>query len=193
MKKQTTAWIFFALLGAGCVSTGELAKNVNIQAPLPSGIRTVVIQAVPMKPGALKNVEGLADAHQLFARYLKDALAPKQPGWQVRVADEQGALADRDIIISTELLEIDGGSAALRFWIGLDTGATQSRVRVSILDKTGRDLLTTEISERTICPVGACTESNEAIADRNLQSLAGDVAEFILDPAGYQKKREAGS
>jgi len=141
----------------------------------------------------LKNVEGLADAHQLFARYLKDALAPKQPGWQVKVADEQGALADRDIIISTELLEIDGGSAALRFWIGLDTGATQSRVRVSILDKTGRDLLTTEISERTICPVGACTESNEAIADRNLQSLAGDVAEFILDPAGYQKKREAGS
>jgi hypothetical protein len=148
---------------------------------------------VPLKPGAIKNVEGLTEAHQLFARYVKDALAPKQPGWQIKLADEEGALPDRDITIRTELLEINGGSAALRFWIGLGTGATQSRVKVSILDKTGRDLATAEISERTMCPIGACVESNEATARRNLQGLAGEVAEFIMDPAAYEKKQQAGS
>lgn len=180
----------------GSDSTGELSKSVNIQEPLPLGIQSVVIQAVPIKPGTIKNVKGLTDAHQLFARYVKDALAPKKPGWQIKLADEEGALTDRDITISTELLDIDGGSVALRFWMGFGMGETHSRVQVSILDKTGRDLVTAEISERTLGHGGEIEtrlESNETMARRNLQSLAGDVAEFIMDPAGFKKKHDDGS
>ncbi len=188
MNKSTGVLISLALFCAGCVSVAELPKRVNIQAPLPQGTRLVLIQAMPMKPGTIKNVESLTDAPQQLARSVKAALALKQPGWQIQLADEEGATPDRDITIRMELLEIDGGSAALRFWIGLNTGATQSRVSVLILDKTGRDLATAEISESTICPVGACVESNEATVRRNLQSLAGDVAEFIMDPAEFEKK-----
>ena len=58
----------------------------------------------------------------LFVGDLKDALALKQPSWQIKVASEGDATSDQDLIIATELLEIDGGSAALRFWIGLNMG-----------------------------------------------------------------------
>jgi hypothetical protein len=189
MKRLTGVLLSFALFCAGCVSVAGGPERVNLQAPLPQGTRSVVIQAMPVKPGTIKNVERLTDAPQLFARSMKDALALKQPEWQIQLAEEAGAIPDQALTITTELLEIDGGSAALRFWIGLGTGAIQSKVKVSILDNTGRDLATAEISERTLCPVGACVESTEAMVRRNLQSLAGDVVEFILDPAEYEKKK----
>ena len=75
------------------------------------------------------------------------------------------------------------------FWIGLSTGTILSKVRVSILDKTGKDLAKANISEHTGCPVGACTESTDAMVQRNLKNLAEDVAQFIADPAGYEKKK----
>ncbi len=178
-----------ALLG-GCVSTGELPEHANIQGPLPQNVRFVAIQAMPMKPGTIRNVDKLTltDAPPLFVGDLKDALALKQPSWQIKLASEGDATSDQDLIIATELLEIDGGSAALRFWIGLNTGAILSRVKVSILDKTGKDLANANISEHTACPVGACTDSTEAMVQRNLKNLAEDVAQFIADPAGYEKK-----
>jgi hypothetical protein len=125
----------------------------------------------------------------LFTRDVKDALALKQPGWQIKLADGESAMADRDITITTELLEIDGGSAALRFWIGITTGAAQSTVAVSVLDKAGKNLATAKISERTICPVGACVESNEDTVRRNFRDLAAEVADFIMNPAEYAKKK----
>jgi hypothetical protein len=39
-----------------------------------------------------------------------------------------------------------------------------------------------------MCPIGACVESTEATVRRNLQSLAGEVADFIVNPAEYEKK-----
>jgi uncharacterized protein DUF4410 len=93
------------------------------------------------------------------------------------------------IAVTTKLVKIDGGSSGLRFWIGLGgAGAATSTVRVSVLDKTGNELARATISESSECPAGACVESNEAAVQRNLSSLAGDVAEFILDPAKYVKK-----
>jgi hypothetical protein len=180
-----------ALFCAGCVSTGELAEHPNIQGALPADAQSAVIRAMPMSPGTIKNVEklSLTDAPPLFAGYLKDALALKRPGWQIKLAGDPGTTSGQDLTITTELLEIDGGSAALRFWIGFNTGSTLSRARVSILDAAGKDLANAKISERTDCPVGACTESNEASIERNLKSLAEEVAEFIVDPAAYDKKK----
>ena len=188
---RTIGWISFALCCGGCVSTGELAEHPAVQGALPKDIRSVVIRAMPINAGAVKNVEKLTstDAPPLFAGYVKDALALKQPGWQINLAGAEGVATGQDLTITTELLEVDGGSAALRFWIGLNTGSTLSRVKVSILDATGKDLAHAKITERTDCPVGACTESNEASVNRNLKNLAAEVAEFVVDPAGYEKKK----
>jgi hypothetical protein len=53
-------------------------------------------------------------------------------------------------------------------------------------------LATAQIANRTICPVGACVESNEETVRRNLDSLAAETAAFIIDPAAYQKKKQSG-
>ena len=63
-------------------------------------------------------------------------------------------------------------------------------MKVSVLDKTGGELATAQIANRTICPVGACVESNEETVRRNLGSLAAETAAFIIDPAAYQKKKK---
>src|SRR5215468_7588395 len=190
LKRAAVGFCAAAVCG-GCVSTGELPEHASIHGPLPQNVRSVAIQAMPMKPGTIKNVEKLtlADAPPLFTSYLKDALTLKQPSWQIKLAGREGATSDQDLVMTTELLEIDGGSAALRFWIGLNTGAILSRVKVSILDNAGKDLANANISERTACPVGACTDSTDDMVQRNLKNLAEEVAEFIVDPAAYDKKK----
>jgi hypothetical protein len=129
----------------------------------------------------------------LFARALKETVELKQPAWQVRLAETQAATGGADLTVATEIIDIDGGSAGLRFWIGFSAGAAQSTVAVSLLDKSGKELATAKITERTMCPIGACVESNDATVRRNLQELAVEAAEFIVDPAAYEKKKESGS
>jgi hypothetical protein len=193
MKLRHWLPLLLALPAAGCVSTAELPGRVNFQAPLPPNTQSVAIRALAMKPGTIKNVEGLADAPQLLSRYVRDALALKRPAWKITVVDDPQAAADAEVAVTLELLGIEGGSAALRFWIGLGTGATQSAVRVTTADKAGKELASATITERTICPVGACVEANDATVRRNLQNLAMDIAEFVLDPVGYEQRKREGS
>ena len=192
MQRSPFLLSVLVLYCAGCVTTAELQEGVRTKAPVPSDTQAAVIRPTALKPGAIKNVEGIADASQVFARSLRDALQKQRPTWESTLADVQSAVPERAIVVTTELLSIDGGSAALRFWIGLGTGAAESTVQVSVLDKTGGELATAQIANRTICPVGACVESNEETVRRNLENLAQEAAAFIVDPAAYQKKKQAG-
>jgi len=191
MRTPSRLLTVLALVCAGCVSTAELQEGVRVQAPVPPDTQSVVIRPTVLRADAVKNVEGLTDAPQVFARSLRDALQKQRPTWESTLADAQSVVPERGIAVRTELVNIDGGSAALRFWIGLGTGAAESAVKVSVLDKTGAELATAQIANRTICPVGACVESNEDTVRRNLASLAEETAAFIIDPAAYQKKKQA--
>ncbi len=185
--------VTLALLCAGCVSTAELSERSSAQAPLPPDTRSATIRALPMQPGASKNVEGVADAPRLLADYVKDALVAKHPDWRVNVADGASAAGGSDVAITLEVLDIEGGNAALRFWIGLGTGATQSVAKVSTADKAGKTLASGKISEQTSCPIGACTETNDEMVRRNLQQLAAEIVAFVLNPAQYEKDRQTRS
>src|SRR5262249_31792465 len=105
--KRTAVAFYVVVLCGGCVSTGELPEHATIQGPLPQNVRSVVIQAMPMKPGTIKNVEKLtlADGPPLFTGYLKDALVLKQPSWQIKLADGEEATSYQDLVMNTELLE----------------------------------------------------------------------------------------
>ena len=127
MQKLPVLMIFLSLFSAACVSIAQLPEHAQINAPLPQGIQSVVIRPKIMTPGAIKNAEGLTDAPQFFAQSLKTALQLKQPGWQIRLADEPGDISGGDITITTELVNIDGGSAGLRFRIGFSAGAADSQ------------------------------------------------------------------
>ncbi len=115
----------------------------------------------------------------------------KRPSWESVLVEGEGIVPYGGIAITTELVKINGGSAALRFWIGLGTGAAESTVKVAVLDKTGGELAAAQLSTRTVCPVGACTESNEATVRRNLEGLAEEAAAFIIDPAEYQFRTQS--
>ena len=193
MRKLLVLLASLSLYCAACVSVAELPERAKITGPLPKSVQTLVIRQIAMKAGAIKNVDGLTDAPQLFARALKEAVELKQPAWQVRLAETQAATGGADLTVATEIIDIDGGSAGLRFWIGFSAGAAQSTVAVSLQDKSEKELATAKITERTMCPIGACVESNDATVRRNLQELAVEVAEFIVDPAAYEKKKESGS
>lgn len=176
------------LTAAGCVSVSELPESPRLQGSMPQNIRVVAIRPTAMTAGTVKNADGLTDAPQFFREALKTALAAKQLGWQIELADQTGA-SFGDINIATELLTVDGGSAALRFWIGFSAGAAESIVRVTLQDKAGQELATARISERSMCPVGACIESTEATLRKNLQSLASEVADFVINPRDYEKNK----
>ena len=191
MKRLKYLIASLVVLCAGCVSTAELSERSNTQAPLPASTQSATIRALPMAPGVAKNVEGVADAPRLLAGYVKDALATKRPALKISVVDAASAASGGDVAITLEVLDIEGGSAALRFWIGLGTGATQSVARVSTADKAGKTLASGKISERTVCPVGGCTEANDAMVRRNLHDLAEEIVAFVLDPVQYEKDQQS--
>ena len=190
MKKTIGLLFIAALATAGCTTTEETAGRMSIQAQVPPETRSAVIRPMPMQPGTLQNVKGLHDAPQIFAGHLKDALSPGHPAWRITVADEKAPAPEADITISTALMLVDGGSAAMRFWLGFGAGAITSVVKVSISDKSGRALAASEITQRTSCPLGACGEENEVLVRENLKLLAASAAEFVSNPAEYERKRK---
>lgn len=190
MKKAIGVALSIAVFSLGCTSVEQVPEQVIVKAHLPSDTHSAVILAMPMKPGALKNVQNLHDAPQVFARELRWALAFKYPKWKITLAEDNKATPDADITITTQLLEVDGGSAALRFWVGFGAGEIMSRVNVSIQDKRGQILATSDISTHTTCPLGACTEENEPAVRQNLKNLAASAAEFIANPEEFAKKKE---
>jgi hypothetical protein len=186
MRASKTLLGGLALICTSCVSVANLSQPVNVYSSIPKDTRTVAIRVVPLKPGTLKNAGGLTDPGQFLARYIKDELALKQPSWEVRVLDGSVAASETDILVSTEVLAIDGGSAGLRFWIGFSAGAAESTVAVSVLDKNGKNMANATIIERTMCPIGACVDSNDDTIQRNLRNLAKEMATFILNPSEYK-------
>lgn len=190
MRKTIGLLFVAALAGAGCTTTEETAGRTSIQASVPQETRSAVIRAMAMQPGTLKNVKGLEDAPRIFAGHLKEALGPRRPAWRITVVDDKAPAPEADVTIATELAQVDGGSAAKRFWLGFGAGAIMSVVQVSITDKSGRALAASEISQRTTCPMGACGEENEVLVRANLKQLAESTAEFVSNPAEFESKRK---
>ena len=179
------------LLCAGCVSYSNLPDAIRVHGSIPQNTQTVSIQSLPMKQGAMMNVEDPLDPPLLLARSLKEVLARKRPGWKIEIDSGQASPIRSDIAVRAEIVEVDGGSAGARFWIGFNAGAAQSTIRVSILDRAGKELAVAPISHSTMCPLGWCTDSNKMMIQRNLQSLAEEVAEFVVNPSEYEKRKEA--
>ena len=185
---KRTTWALLALCCAACVSTSGAPERVNVVTPMPREIGSILIQVAPMKAGSMKNIQGLNDAPQRFAREVMAALKLKRPDWQIALADPTAGGANADLLVAAEILEMDGGSASSRFWIGFGAGKARSTAQVSIRDRDGRELASAVLSQATSCPTGACTESNEAMVLANLKDLAADAAAFISNPIEFRQR-----
>lgn len=175
------------LLVASCVSVADVPKPVSITAPVPGNVRSLSIAVAPLKPDVMKNSGSLTDPGPVLAGYIRDAVKVKQPAWEVVILQGTLPTVDTDLFASTELVSVDGGSAGLRFLIGFSAGATESTAAVALFARGAKPLAQVTINERTMCPLGSCVNSNEDNIERNLKSLASEIAAFITDPAGYRK------
>jgi len=195
---QGDLWMFRPLLSAvlilalaGCVSVTEAPPGVTVDGTLPPDVKSAVIVAAPAGSGAIRNAGTLTDVPRLFALSVRDALEKKRPDWRLRIDESGRDPADRDLTITTEILDIDGGSAGLRFWIGFGAGAAEARARITLLDRAGKAIASAEIAESAICPLGVCGDSNEEMIQAGLQRLAAEAADFIVDPAGYRSRKQS--
>lgn len=185
-------WFLIGCLAmiTSCVSVADLPRPPSVSGPIPTNTRSLALRVLPPKPEAMISAGSLTDAGPLLAGYIKDAVALKQPSWDIKIVEATASQRpDSDLFASTEILSIDGGSRALRFWIGFSAGATNSTAAVSLTDKSDKQLAQATIAERTMCPLGVCTDSNEDNIQRNLKNLAEEIASFISNPAGYQKEK----
>ncbi len=184
-------WLSGVLVFLCAACSTSLPDQAQILGTLPQNTRAITIRSIPMKPGTVKNVEAdMRDAPSLFARFLKQALTRKQPAWQVELLEGQTGTPDSDFFVNTEIVDIEGGNSAARFWIGLGAGAAHTTVQVSLVDRSGKELANARISEPTVCPIGFCLDDNEVVIRRDLEILAGNVADFIINPAEYQRQKE---
>jgi hypothetical protein len=178
------------LVSAGCV-TQATPQQLSVGSQVPQNIQSVEVHLLPMAAGIVKNFDQSKVSPQMLVRSLKSLLEAKRPDWQIFVVDAMTSPAQGDIRVVTEMIEIDGGSAGLRFWIGFNAGATQSTARITIKDKSGGDVASGNISASRMCPIGACTISNETMIEETLRELASEIAEFVVNPTEYQKRHGA--
>lgn len=187
-KIQQVVTLAVACLSAGCA--GSLPDQIRIPGVFPQSVRSVAIQAIPVQPGTVQNVEAADDASRLFAQSLKEALTRRQPTWLVELWVEPTEAPETDLVVKAEIVDIDGGSRAARFWVGLGAGAAHSTVRVSILDKAGNMLAKARFSEATMCPIGLCVKANKAVVQQDLEILAGKAADLIVHPDRFEPVQE---
>ena len=187
LRRMGFLMLFFA---AGCVSHST-PRNVVVSGPLPQDIRRVDVHILPISSSAIKNIDGAKDLHKTLAGLLKTALASKQPNWESDVLDSLADSPQADLLVVTEVLQLDGGSAGLRFFIGFSAGAAESSARIQIKDKANREIAAGNISTSRMCPIGACIISNETMTEEVLRDLAAEIAEFVVSPSDYQKRRGA--
>jgi hypothetical protein len=176
---NTLLVVFLSILIISCTATEEVAEDQRVERSYPKSVGVVLVDVADLDKSIVKNVEGLDRPDELYIRYLKDALAAKRPDWRVEIRGPESATIQHDVLIKNELLLIDGGSAAMRFWIGLGTGAIVSKVDVKILDAQDRLIAESDIAQKTTCPMGACTDEQTPAVKENIKELAYSVADYI--------------
>lgn len=189
-KSGWRIWVvwFTLILTSACTSVQEAPMSVNVEAELPADIQSAIIRALPIEPGLIKNIDSNMDeAPEFFARELRIGLSSRYPNWSISVEGAENASSNPDVTITTKILEIDGGSAAKRFWIGFGAGAIKSKVEVSITDSEDKPLATSVIAASTTCPMGVCEDKGMEDIWQNLLNLVDETMKFIQDPGEYEK------
>ncbi len=186
LKRTRSLAVALVTLCAAC--SGSLPDQTKVHGSLPPNTRSVAIWPMAMTPGTVKNVEGVDDAPLVFARFLKDALAGKHPTWLVELWEGPTSPPEADLVIKTELIDIEGGSQADRFWIGFGAGAAHSTAQVAVLDSAGNEVARARLSEATVCPGGGCVAANKTVIERDLETLAAKFADFISNLGEFAKK-----
>jgi len=92
---------------------------------------------------------------------------------------ENGDVKENAVILEGKFTEFNGGSRALRFWVGLGAGKTYLAVKGRLIDaQSGKELASFEDQETGLKGWGSM-ESLDDLFPHQAQSLGEHVGEFI--------------
>lgn len=90
-----------------------------------------------------------------------------------------GDVKEKAVILEGQFIEFNGGSRALRFWVGMGAGKTYLKAKGRLIDaETGKELAAFEDQETGYKGV-ASLESFESLFPHQAMSLGEHVGEFI--------------
>jgi len=90
-----------------------------------------------------------------------------------------GDAKENAVILEGNFIEFNGGSRALRFWVGMGAGKTYLKVKGHLIDaQTGKELATFEDRETGFKGV-ASMESFDDLFPHQAQSLGEHIGEFV--------------
>lgn len=93
-----------------------------------------------------------------------------------------------DVLIYTQLEEINGGSSAARFWVGFGAGKAVTTVYVKVI-KANNVLAEQRISETTsFTNVMSQNYSNDVAIMQDAPLISKKIAEFVKNPTEFGKE-----
>ncbi|MEN3111148.1 DUF4410 domain-containing protein [Uliginosibacterium paludis] len=174
-KRLFAAIFVLASLVSGCAT--HMPNNVEGDAGL-GRTRPIIVENFDFNPKGAVDVS--ADSIEKLNLELSENVVSelKKMGLPAKLADKSAPAQDA-YVLKGRILQVNGGSTALRIWIGFGAGSTTVTVRGEVLDaKTGaqvRNFTLTRQSNWTY-------SNNEAAVRENIGELASDIA-ALFKPA----------
>lgn len=109
----------------------------------------------------------------------------------VTVATSTVTPSGKAIILRGEVTEMNPGSQAARYWVGLGAGSAGTRINVEVIDApSGRTLL--RLKDGAVAPGGAFGGGYRELLDRNMKQLGQDIGVLLsgFSPTAAAKKKK---
>lgn len=154
---------------AGCAS--DRMEILRQETPPPHGDTLVMDTIVPANP------EWARAARHLRSR-LADALT-RDEGIALITRPTSTSTGKETLVLTGELVAIDEGSEAARFFIGMGFGAASLKGRFRILDAGGRPLLDFEQMRTSAAGSGFAAHFSPIVIDDEVDELAAAAAATV--------------
>lgn len=127
-----------AWLGAGCAGTFKEVKPVTTSAPPAQRPAVLVIGSVTLSDRRLAEAEKqiLLRAFQLGI----ETWAAKNHAFTAVQLGGSAPLPSSTMAVVGDIAEVEKGSAAMRFWVGMGAGQARVQGEFQLLDNQGREL-----------------------------------------------------
>lgn len=168
-KAVIVACVFGLLAGCG-------AHKVQQQQGTPISGAKVLVQQFDLAGVKVDSYEGSTAGFGLeFAQALSKKL--QEAGLQAEAVPDGAAIPPGAYVVKGQVIHIDGGSRAARYWAGFGAGATEFAVKGQVLGKSSETVGTFVDARRS--GFGMFGGDSEALMHRCVESVAEDVAQMI--------------
>lgn len=161
--------------------------EVTVLKPIPIGFfRSIDI--APIQTGRVRLPNPDENTYRAVTEVLSASMRPFSSGFKEKLSNKTmavriGETNSGGLLIRTEVIRIDPGSQAARYWGSFSAGAAIVEMSGEIVDERSGDVLVQFRQERR-SGWGLLGGGYHALLDRNLKQIGGDVAGLVNVLAG---------